>query len=137
MVARVGITSRVRSKKDGAANKNNDGHGADGCNNDSSDEEQDTSQKYSNCAYKMQYKDGAPNAQTNPNSKPKPSAGREGTVITVQDLFYNIPSRRRALEGSRRSEREEYDRILNVVQRYECSPMLLMVNHSFITLFLM
>ena len=67
----------------------------------------------------MQYKDGAPNTQTNPNSKPKPSAGREGTVITVQDLFYNIPSRKRALDsGGRRSERDEYDRILNVVQRY-------------------
>lgn len=40
-------------------------------------------------------------------------------MITVQDLFYNIPSRRRALDsGGRRSERDEYDRILNVVQRY-------------------
>jgi DNA mismatch repair protein MLH1 len=49
--------------------------------------------------------------------EPKPCAGKEGTTIQVQDLFHNIPSRRRAMEG-RRNEREEYERILNVVQRY-------------------
>ncbi|EED90196.1 mlh1-like protein, partial [Thalassiosira pseudonana CCMP1335] len=78
-----------------------------------------------NCAFKMHYRDGNPTSDpklpTNKNStatiKPKPSAGKEGTTITVQDLFYNIPSRRRAMEG-RRSERDEYDRILNCVQRY-------------------
>lgn len=108
MVARVGIVSRVRPR----GKVVND----DVQQSDSSDEEEP---QHNNCAYKMQYKDGAPNTQTNPNSKPKPSAGREGTVITVQDLFYNIPSRKRALDsGGRRSERDEYDRILNVVQRY-------------------
>jgi len=105
MVARVGIVSRVRPR--GKVGEDQQ---------DSSDEDEP---QHNNCAYKMQYKDGAPNTQTNPNSKPKPSAGREGTVITVQDLFYNIPSRKRALDsGGRRSERDEYDRILNVVQRY-------------------
>ncbi|KAL7539408.1 hypothetical protein ACHAXR_009272 [Thalassiosira sp. AJA248-18] len=118
MVARVGITSRVRprgKKKNNATTSKDDNVGE--CNDNSSSEEDDA-QQHSNCAYKMQYKDGKPDAKINPNSKPKPSAGREGTVIQVQDLFYNIPSRRRAMEGSRRSERDEYDRILNVVQRY-------------------
>jgi DNA mismatch repair ATPase MutL len=81
------------------------------------DDDDDDSPTHHNCAYKMSYKDGAPNPQTHPNSKPTPSAGREGTSITVQDLFYNIPSRRRAFEGGR-CEREEYDKILDVVQRY-------------------
>lgn len=122
MVARVGITSRVRQRNKtklgasasaSAATADQEG---DGCSSD--DDDDDGTPQYSNCAYKMQYKDGKPNPTTNPNSKPKPSAGREGTVIQVQDLFYNIPSRRRALEGNKRSEREEYDRILSVVQRY-------------------
>ena len=114
MVAHVSIVSRVRKNKGGE-----DIVESDADDNDNDDDNGTKYQQQHNCAYKMQYKDGGPNAQTNPNSSPKPSAGREGTVITVQDLFYNIPSRRRALEsGGRRSERDEYDRILNVVQRY-------------------
>ena len=75
------------------------------------------------CAYKMNFRDGAPVSEfgsTNEKSievKPKPCAGKEGTTILVQDLFYNVPSRRKAMEG-KRNEREEYDRILAVVQRY-------------------
>ncbi|KAL0633304.1 DNA mismatch repair protein Mlh1 [Maublancomyces gigas] len=48
------------------------------------------------------------------NADPKPVAGRQGTQITVEDLFYNVPSRRRAF----RSPSEEYSKILDVVGRY-------------------
>jgi len=109
MVGRVGITSRIRPRRKEIGPNVHEG--------ECSDSDGDSPQQPTNCAFKMQYKDGAPDPATNPRSKPKPSAGREGTVIQVQDLFYNIPSRRRAMEG-RRSERDEYDRTLNVVQRY-------------------
>jgi DNA mismatch repair protein MLH1 len=72
------------------------------------------------CAYKMNFRDGVPdnvNCAAGQEVEPKPCAGKDGTTIQVQDLFYNVPSRRKAMEG-RRNEREEYDRILSVVQRY-------------------
>lgn len=115
MVGRVCIISRLRSRGTPRQLKQGDGESSD---------EEETLQN-NNCAFKMHYRDGNPTSDpklpANENStatiKPKPSAGKEGTTITVQDLFYNIPSRRRAMEG-RRSERDEYDRILNCVQRY-------------------
>ena len=136
MVAHVCITSRVRSssllsleevmtEKDDdvlTAAKNNLTNDKVVNDNDMSKQQQQYHQ-LSSCAYKMYYKDGEPDGKLNTNNnKPQPSAGREGTVITVRDLFYNIPSRRRAFENSAgntaRSEREEYDRILGVAQRY-------------------
>jgi DNA mismatch repair protein MutL len=65
----------------------------------------------STCAYKMTYQDGEPRGRS------VPSAGKEGTCVKLQDLFYNIPNRKRAFEGARK-EAEEYQRILNVVQKY-------------------
>lgn len=65
----------------------------------------------STCAYKMTYLDGKPCGRA------VPSAGKEGTCVKLQDLFYNVPNRRRAFEGGRK-ETEEYQRILNVVQKY-------------------
>jgi DNA mismatch repair protein MLH1 len=63
------------------------------------------------CAYKLSFVDGKP------NGKPLPSAGKIGTQVKIEDLFYNIQSRRRAFEGSKK-ENDEYYKILNVVQRY-------------------
>ncbi|EED23272.1 DNA mismatch repair protein Mlh1, putative [Talaromyces stipitatus ATCC 10500] len=69
----------------------------------------------SSCAWRAHYSDGklVP-AKPSQSAKPKPTAGRGGTQITVEDLFYNVPTRRRAF----RSSSEEYAKILDVVGRY-------------------
>ncbi|KAL1967909.1 hypothetical protein VTN77DRAFT_2326 [Rasamsonia byssochlamydoides] len=69
----------------------------------------------SSCAWRAHYSDGKliP-AKPGQSAKPKPTAGRGGTQITVEDLFYNVPTRRRAF----RSASEEYAKILDVVGRY-------------------
>ncbi|KAG0228844.1 DNA mismatch repair protein [Actinomortierella wolfii] len=71
--------------------------------------------KDSNCAYKASYSDGKiiPAKPGGP-AEPKPCAGNNGTQITAKDLFYNVPTRRKALK----SPTEEYNRILDVVNRY-------------------
>ncbi|QLG72439.1 hypothetical protein HG535_0D01470 [Zygotorulaspora mrakii] len=60
------------------------------------------------CAWKASYSDGK---MLEP---PKAVAGKDGTVILVEDLFYNMPSRLQAL----RSPSEEYGKILDVIGRY-------------------
>ncbi|XP_061442771.1 DNA mismatch repair protein Mlh1 [Rhineura floridana] len=60
------------------------------------------------CAYRANYSDGKLKAA------PKPCAGNQGTQITVEDLFYNITTRRKALKNPS----EEYSKILEVVSRY-------------------
>lgn len=45
--------------------------------------------------------------------QPKPCAGLNGTQITVEDLFYNVPQRKKALRAG-----DEYQKILDVVTRY-------------------
>ncbi|KAG0652647.1 Post meiotic segregation 2 [Hyphodiscus hymeniophilus] len=74
-----------------------------------------TRTKESSCAYRAHYDGGhlAP-AKPGQSADPKPIAGRQGTQITVEDLFYNVPTRRRAF----RSASEEYNKILDVVGRY-------------------
>ncbi|KIW11898.1 hypothetical protein PV08_09171 [Exophiala spinifera] len=69
----------------------------------------------SSCAWQAFYADGrlAP-SKPGQSAEPKPTAGRAGTQITVEDLFYNIPNRRRAF----RSPSEEYAKVLDVVTRY-------------------
>lgn len=67
------------------------------------------------CAFMGRYADGAMvTAAGAPASKPTPCAGNTGTTVTVEDMFYNVPTRLRAL----RSASDEYRRILDVVQRY-------------------
>ncbi|XP_036430930.1 DNA mismatch repair protein Mlh1 [Colossoma macropomum] len=60
------------------------------------------------CAYRANYCDGKLKAPS------KPCAGNQGTLISVEDLFYNVPTRRKALK----SPSEEYSRIVEVVSRY-------------------
>ena len=74
-----------------------------------------TKTKDSNVAFKAHYDSGnlVP-AKPGQSADPKPTAGRQGTQITVEDLFYNVPTRRRAF----RSASEEYNKILDVVGRY-------------------
>ncbi|MCJ1283256.1 DNA mismatch repair protein [Xylographa opegraphella] len=69
----------------------------------------------SSCAYRAHYADGklVP-AKPGKSADPTPCAGRGGTQITVEDLFYNIRQRQKAFK----SHSEEYAKILDVVGRY-------------------
>ncbi|KAL1679590.1 hypothetical protein EV122DRAFT_209500 [Schizophyllum commune] len=71
--------------------------------------------KTDNCAWKAHYADGnlIP-AKPGQTAEPKPCAGNNGTAITIEDLFYNTPTRLSAL----RSASEEYARILDVMTKY-------------------
>ncbi|KIP05661.1 hypothetical protein PHLGIDRAFT_144085 [Phlebiopsis gigantea 11061_1 CR5-6] len=66
------------------------------------------------CAWRAIYVDGALAAPDGSPIDPKPCAGNDGTTITVENLFYNTPTRLSALRGSS----EEYSRILDVVTKY-------------------
>ncbi|CAL4105329.1 unnamed protein product, partial [Meganyctiphanes norvegica] len=61
-----------------------------------------------NCTKRASYID------SRPQGNPKPCAGNQGTQITVEDLFYNIATRRKALK----STVEEHSKIAEVVGRY-------------------
>ncbi|TKA63153.1 hypothetical protein B0A49_10475 [Cryomyces minteri] len=74
-----------------------------------------TKTKESSCAWRAHYASGKLSpAKPGQSADPKPCAGRQGTQITVEDLFYNVPTRRRAF----RSASEEYAKILDLVGRY-------------------
>ncbi|XP_014896452.1 DNA mismatch repair protein Mlh1 isoform X1 [Poecilia latipinna] len=60
------------------------------------------------CAFRASYSDGKL------KGPPKPCAGNQGTQILVEDLFYNVSTRRKALK----SPADEYSRIVDVVSRY-------------------
>ncbi|KAF4972647.1 hypothetical protein FSARC_796 [Fusarium sarcochroum] len=74
-----------------------------------------TKTKDSDLAWRAHYLDGrlAP-AKPGQSAEPKGVAGRPGTQITVEDLFYNIPTRRRAF----RSASDEFNKIIDMVSRY-------------------
>ncbi|MCJ1358658.1 MAG: DNA mismatch repair protein [Icmadophila ericetorum] len=69
----------------------------------------------SSCAWRAHYLDGklAP-AKPGQTAEPKPTAGRGGTQITVEDLFYNVRQRKLAFK----SPSEEYAKILDIVGKY-------------------
>ncbi|KAM5533891.1 hypothetical protein V8D89_012431 [Ganoderma adspersum] len=74
-----------------------------------------TKTKTDTCAWRACYADGALTpAKQGMTADPKPCAGNDGTTITVENLFYNTPTRLSALRGSS----EEYSRILEVVTKY-------------------
>ncbi|EUC29137.1 hypothetical protein COCCADRAFT_8613 [Bipolaris zeicola 26-R-13] len=74
-----------------------------------------TRTKESSCAWEAHFADGKlTSPKPGQSAEPRPKAGRQGTTITVEDLFYNVPSRRRAF----RSASEEYAKILDLVGRY-------------------
>lgn len=74
-----------------------------------------TKTKESSLAWRAHYLDGrlAPPKPGQP-VEPKGVAGRPGTQITVEDLFYNVPTRRRAF----RSPADEFNKIIDMVGRY-------------------
>ncbi|KAK6363500.1 DNA mismatch repair protein [Orbilia blumenaviensis] len=74
-----------------------------------------TRTKDSDCAWRAVYSDGTliP-PKPGGSAEPKAVAGRQGTQITVEDLFYNVPSRRRAF----RNMNEEYSKVLDMVGKY-------------------
>jgi DNA mismatch repair protein MLH1 len=68
------------------------------------------------CAFKARYSDGAmvPLKRGHVTARAVPVAGVTGTQITCEDLFYNTPTRAKAL----RNHREQFQRIADVVTRY-------------------
>ena len=69
----------------------------------------------SSCAWKAHYAGGhLTPAKPGQSADPKACAGRQGTQIAVEDLFYNVPTRRRAF----RSASEEYAKIADMVGKY-------------------
>ena len=67
------------------------------------------------CAYKSKYSDGnlVP-IKVGGKADPQPCAGTVGTTIAVEDLFYNMPTRKLAFKNLN----EQYQRVLDVVTRY-------------------
>ena len=67
------------------------------------------------CAFTARFSDGVMvNRAGAPTAQPTACAGSVGTRITVEDMFFNVPTRLAAL----RSTTEEYRKVLDVVQRY-------------------
>ncbi|ODV77747.1 DNA mismatch repair protein MutL [Suhomyces tanzawaensis NRRL Y-17324] len=76
-----------------------------------------TKTKDTQLAYKAFYTGGkmvGPNFKALAPVEPKPIAGKDGTQIIVEDLFYNLPSRAKSLK----SKSEEYSKIVDVIGRY-------------------
>nr|XP_019006828.1 DNA mismatch repair protein MLH1 [Kwoniella mangroviensis CBS 8507]OCF70289.1 DNA mismatch repair protein MLH1 [Kwoniella mangroviensis CBS 8507] len=74
-----------------------------------------TKTKNDGCGWKANFQDGViiPSKPGGP-AEPKPTAANDGTVITAEDLFYNMPLRKRAFK----SPSDEYTRVLDVITKY-------------------
>ncbi|XP_065641202.1 DNA mismatch repair protein Mlh1 [Hydra vulgaris] len=66
------------------------------------------------CAYKAVYEDGKIVAQQGGDAVARPCAGNKGTQIVVEDLFYNVDVRRKALKNPS----EEYNKIADIISKY-------------------
>lgn len=53
-------------------------------------------------------------SESDTETSPKPVAWKDGTQISVEDLFYNVPARLRAMK----SKNDEWARILDVIGKY-------------------
>ncbi|KAG6879008.1 hypothetical protein C0992_005898 [Termitomyces sp. T32_za158] len=74
-----------------------------------------TKTKAESCAWKACYAEGhLASPKPGQSIDPKPCAGNDGTTITIEDMFYNTPTRLSALKSSS----EEYSRILDVLTKY-------------------
>lgn len=71
-----------------------------------------TKTKDGSCAWKASYLDGE--VVDGCAAGISAIAGKDGTVLMVEDLFYNVPSRLRALK----SANDEYSKIVDVVSKY-------------------
>lgn len=60
------------------------------------------------CAYKASY------INSKLKAPPAPCAGNQGTIITIENLFYNVATRRKALSNPS----EEFNKITEVVMKY-------------------
>lgn len=67
-----------------------------------------TMTKDDRCAWRVCFQEGKM------LDKPAPIAGKQGTTILVEDLFYNVPSRLRSLK----SPNDEFNKILDVLSKY-------------------
>ncbi|KAK5578395.1 hypothetical protein RB653_008065 [Dictyostelium firmibasis] len=70
----------------------------------------------SSCAYRACYLNGklTPASPNEQSSDPKPCAGVNGTQITVEDLFFNTPSRKNVLKNTI----DEHSRIALLMKKY-------------------
>ena len=68
------------------------------------------------CAYKAKYSDGklVPMKPGATSVDPVACAGVNGTTITVEDLFYNMQTRKQAFKNPN----EQYQKILDIVMKY-------------------
>ncbi|EAL63764.1 MutL DNA mismatch repair protein [Dictyostelium discoideum AX4] len=68
------------------------------------------------CAYRACYLNGklTPPSPNEQSSDPKPCAGVNGTQITVEDLFFNTPSRKNVLKNTV----DEHSRIVLLMKKY-------------------
>ncbi|RLN86778.1 hypothetical protein BBJ28_00016585 [Nothophytophthora sp. Chile5] len=81
------------------------------------------------CAYKYVRYYGLLVAKRPGASKdPTPCAGKNGTQIMVEDLFYNLSTRKQALKNTS----EQYSRILDVVQNLRKSHFILFINNRLV-----
>ncbi|KAL5256419.1 hypothetical protein ACHWQZ_G011601 [Mnemiopsis leidyi] len=73
-----------------------------------------TKTAFDKCAWVGHYRDGKLHPKKpGASAEPKPCAGNTGTTITAEDLFYNMGTRKRAMNG-----RDEFNKVAHVITCY-------------------